>query len=192
LLGLLLIPQGAASIQLRVNYAVGEKMAYITIMTGTFESYNSTSSSQSISPNNFTSSASDIIEVVDFDGEYYTLNHTMALNGMQTSFSMLEKMSKTGFSSYVFNLGSTTQEAPNNGATSSSFLAQLLSKPEVKVGDTITVPYPSISGIATTGDLKITFKGYEDISTPAGTFRVFKVEMTSKNVSIHFDANNSK
>ncbi len=188
--GALLVPQGAASIQLSVNYMVGEKMAYTTVMTGTFESYNSTSSSQSISPRNFTSSASDIIEVVDFDGEYYTLNHTMALNDMQKSFSMLEKMSKTGYSLYVFNLGSTTQDASNNGVTSSSFLAQLLSKPEVKVGDTITVSYPSISGITTTGDLKITFKGYEDISTVTGTFRVFKVEMTSENVSMHLDTNN--
>jgi hypothetical protein len=188
--GAFLVPQGAASIQLSVNYTVGEKMDYTTVMTGTFESYNSTGSSQALSPKNFTSSASDTIEVVDFDGEYYTLNHTMALNDIQPSFSMLEKMSKTGYSSYVFNLGNTTQEAPNNGVTSSSFLAQLLTKPEVKVGDTITVPYPSISGIATTGDLKITFKGYEDISTPAGTFRVFKVGMTSENVSMHLDTNN--
>jgi len=190
--GALLIPQGAASIQLNVNYVVGEKMVYTTIMTGTFESYNSTSSAQAPSPKNYTESARDSIEVVGFDGECYTLNHTMALKDMHTSFSMLEKMNKTGYSSYVFNLRNSTQVAPSNGVTSSSFLTQLLSKPEVKVGDTITVPYPSISGIATTGDLKIAFKGYEDISTPAGTFRVFKVEMASENVSIHLDTNNSE
>ncbi len=186
----LLIPQGEASIQLNVNYAVGEKMVYVTIMSGTFESFNETSSSKSPSPKNYTASATDSIEVVDFDNECYTLNHTMTLNNIATAFSMLEKMNKTGYSSYIFNIGNRTQEAPNNGITSSSYLAQLLSKPEVKVGDTITVPYPAFSGITTNGDLKISFKGYEDVSTPAGTFRVFKVEMTSENITMHLDTSN--
>ena len=106
------------------------------------------------------------IEVINFDGEYYTLNHTitMTLGDKPFSFSTLEKMNKTGYSAYIFNLGNTTQEIPNTTITSNSYLTQLLNKPEVKVGDSINVPYPSISSsMAMTGDLTMTFKGFEDL-----------------------------
>jgi hypothetical protein len=181
----LLIPQGAASIPLNVNYTVGEKMIYNTAITGTFEVYNSTSPSMmGQPPNNVSVNAKQSIEVTDFDGEYYTLNHTttMMLNDKPFSFSTLEKMNKTGYSAYIFNLGNTTQEIPNTSITSNSYLTQLLNKPEVKVGDSINVP----SSMGLTGDLTITFRGIEDLTVPAGTYKVFRIDMTSNNLNMSF------
>jgi hypothetical protein len=187
----LLIPHGAAEIPLNVNYAVGEKMIYNTVSSGTFENNNSTIASKIPSSNNMTLTEEDRIEVVGFDGDSYTLNHTMALNDMPMTFSTLEKMNKTGYSTYIFSLGNTTQEVPNTSVTSSSYLAQLLSNPEVKVGDTVTVPFPAFIGVTTTGDLTLTFKGFENLTTGAGTFKVFRVDMTSNNVSMQLDGTNS-
>jgi hypothetical protein len=188
----LLIPQGAASIPLNVNYTVGEKMVYDATMTSSFQYGNSTLPTGITSqlPNNTSINMQQTIEVTGFDGEYYTLNHTMTLstNSKPLSISLTEKMNKTGYSAYLLNLGSTQQEIPNEGVTSTSYLAQLLSKPEVKVGDSVEVPFPSgNSSIGITGDLTMTFRGIQDLTVPAGTFKVFRIDITSNNLKMNYN-----
>lgn len=187
----LLIPQGAASIPLNVNYNVGEKMVYDTTMTSTFQYDNSALPTGTTSqlPNGTSIDMQQIIEVTGFDGAYYTLNHTMTMNtnNRPLSISLIEKMNKTGYSAYLLNLGSTQEEIPNNGVTSSSYLAQLLSKPEVKVGDSVEVPFPtSNSSIGITGDITMTFKGLQDLTVPAGTYKVFRIDITSNNLKMNY------
>ncbi len=193
LAGTLLIPQGAASIPLNVNYIVGEKMVYDATMTSSFQYGNSTLP-KGITPqlpNNTSIDMQQTIEVTGFDGEYYTLNHTITLstNSKPLSISLIEKMNKTGYSAYLLDLGSTQQEIPNDGVTSISYLAQLLSKPEVKVGDSVEVPFPSgNSTIGITGDLTMTFKGIQDLTVPAGTFKVFRIDITSNNLKMNYNS----
>jgi len=187
----LLIPQGAASIPLNVNYNVGEKMVYDTTMTSTFQYDNSPLPTGTTSqlPKSTNIDMQQIIEVTGFDGEYYTLNHTMTMstNSKPLSISLTEKMNKTGYSAYLLNIGNTQQEIPNNGVTSSSYLAQLLNQPEVKVGDSVNVPFPTgNSSIGVTGDLKMTFKGIEDLTVPAGTYKVFRIDITSNNLKMNY------
>jgi hypothetical protein len=188
----LLVPQGVAAIPLNVDYVVGEKMIYDSTVTASLQVHNSTTQpSMAGQLTNVTSKSTQSIEVTDFDGEYYTLNRTTAVtfNDKPYSYSMIEKMHKTGYSTYVLNLGNTTQEVPTTSVTSSSFLAQLLNKPEVKVGDTIHVSYPGISeNMQMTGDLTVTFGGIEDLTTPAGTYRVFKIDITSNDLSMTYKA----
>jgi hypothetical protein len=188
----LLVPKGTATIPLNVDYEVGEKMVYGTTLTMTFTEYNSTLTSGLTGqpPNDVSVNGEQIIGVIDFDGEYYTLNHTttMMLNGKPFSFSMLEKMNKTGYSTYIFNLGNTEQEVPDTSITSSSYLTQLLNRSEVKVGDTINVPFPSaVSSMGVTGDLTMTFKGFEDLTVPAGTYKVFRIDITSNNLGMNYN-----
>ena len=73
--------------------------------------------------------------------------------------------------------------------TSSSFLAQLLNKPQVKIGDTINVPYPAPTSqnMQITGDLTVTFGNIEDLTTPAGTYKVFKIDITSNNIKMNYN-----
>jgi hypothetical protein len=190
----LLIPQGASSIPLKVNYDVGEKMVYDTTMTSVFQYDNSTLPKGITSqlPNSTSIEMQQIIEVTGFDGEYYTLNHTMTMNTNNRplrplSFSLIEKMNKTGYSAYLLNLGNTQEEMPNNGVTSSSYLAQLLSKPEVKVGDTLEVPFPAgNSSVGITGDLTMAFKGLQDLTVPAGTYRVIRIDLTSNGLKMNY------
>jgi hypothetical protein len=188
----LLIPTGAASIPLNVNYAVGEKMVYTTATSLTLKVNNSTSpGNEGLTSNNMTISGKEILEVLGFDGEFYTLNNTVTMTegNIPFSYSTTEKMNKTGYSVSLVNLGNTSEEIPGNSLTSNQYLAQLLSKPEVKVGDTITIPYPAIasnisSNSQLTGDLTLTFKGFQDLTVPAGTYKVFRVDLTSNNLSM--------
>jgi hypothetical protein len=187
----LMIPQGSAIIPLNVNYTVGEKMVYDTTMTASFQYENSTLPNLNTGLTNSTNvNLNQTVEVTGFDGEYYTLNHTTTLNvaGKPISVSLIEKMNKTGYSTYLFNIGSTQQEIPNNGITSNFYLAQLLSKPEVRVGDSVEVPFPSVpnSSIGVTGDLTMTFKGVQNLTVPAGTYNVFRIDLTTNNLQINY------
>jgi hypothetical protein len=54
------------------------------------------------------------------------------------------------------------------------------------VGESINVPYPSIdsSNLQITGDLTVTFNSPEDLSVPAGTYHVFKIDLKSNNLKM--------
>jgi hypothetical protein len=50
----------------------------------------------------------------------------------------------------------------------------------VKVGDSVTVPFPSANvSFGITGTLTMTFGGIQEITVPAGTFKVFRIDVTS-------------
>ena len=144
----LLIPQGAASIPLNVNYTVGEKMVYTTSESLAMKVSNSTLPGTEGYPtnNNLTIPGTETMEVLSFDGEIYTINNTITMTegNIPFSFSTTEKMNKTGYTTSLLNLGNTSEEIPETSPTSSQYLAQLLSKPEVKVGDSVTIPYPAL------------------------------------------------
>ena len=185
----LLIPQGGAVIPLNVDYAVGEKMVYDSTIISSYDSF--ASGSGALIPKNITIDSQQTIEVTGFDGEYYILNHTMTMNlsNRPISFSMIEKMNKTGYSAYLLNLGSSQQEVPNSGLTSASYLAQLLNQPEVKVGDSVNVPFPTgNSSLGITGSLKMTFKGIEDLTVPAGTYKVFRIDISSNDLKMTYQS----
>jgi len=187
----LLIPQGAATIPLNVDYEVGEKMVYDTTMTLSFDDPDLTGSYAVMGWFNDTSvSAKQTVEVIAFDGEYYTLNQTtiMMLFDKSLKFSMLQRMNKTGCSTYLFNVGGTEHEIPDTSFDSNSYLTQLLSKSEAKVGDSIDVPFPSaISSIGMTGGLTMTFRGIEDLTVPAGTYKVFRIDIKSHDLSMSYN-----
>jgi hypothetical protein len=188
----LFAPLGQAVIPLNVDYTVGEKMVYDSTITASYDNAPpATTGPSAIMPKNTTINSQQTIEVTGFDGEYYTLNHTMTmnLNNKPISVSMIEKMNKTGYSAYLLNLGSTQQEIPNNGLTSTSYLAQLLNQPEVKVGDSVNVPFPTgSSSLGITGDLKMTFKGIQDLTVPAGTYKVFRIDITSNDLRMNYQS----
>jgi hypothetical protein len=196
----LFIPQGAAIIPLTVNYEVGEKMVYDTGYAMTFDLGNTPlPSGFTMLPLNSTSvNSTSSIEVIAFDGEFYTLNNTatIVLNQKPSSYSYISMMNKTGFSTYVLNLGSQgTQQVTTNTSLGNPYLAELLNRPEVKVGDTwqVKLPFSNSSSMQTTGELTVTFGGFEDLTVPAGTFRVFRVDIASHNLSMrnNIPGNNS-
>ncbi len=191
-----IVPQGSATIPLNVDYVVGEKMVYDTTLTMNYDFGSSLGGLTVNSPNSTTIAAQQTIEVMGFDDENYLLNHTITMNvlGQPVSYSITEKMNKTGYSTYLLDLGSIQQEVPSSGLEGNTFLAQLLSKPEVKIGDTVTIPFPSVNSsenIQTSGDLTMKFSGIEDLTVPAGTYRVFKIDITSNNLKMTLNPSDS-
>jgi hypothetical protein len=186
----LLVPQGVATIPLNVDYKVGEKMVYDTTMTMTFDEPDLTFPLAVTGWFNDTSvSAKQTVEVIAFDGEYYTLNQTttLILFDKPLRSSMLQKMNKTGCSTYLFNIGGIEHEIPDTSFDSNAHLIQLLNRSEVKVGDSIDVPFPNaVSSMGVTGGLVMTFRDIEDLTVPAGTYKVFRIDITSKDLSMSY------
>ena len=183
----LLIPQGAATIPLSVEYTVGEKMVYNTTETVTFQPDDtemSTDQSGQI-PNTIDINSTDIAEVLDFDGEYYTLNRTITgtLGHTPVSISFIERVNKTGYTGHF--LPGATEQVMTSNMSDNPFVTALLDKPEVKVGDTWQVPLSSgNSKVSITGVLTIKFGGIQDITVPAGTYRVFKIDFSSSDFTM--------
>jgi hypothetical protein len=187
----LLIPQGAAIIPLSVEYTVGERMVYDVTETVAMQMSNSTTGSAlGLSSNStVTMDSKTTVDVVDFDGEVYTLNHTlnMELLGKPVSFSYLEKVNQTGYTTMLLP-GATETLAPSIGSQD-PVLTGILGKSQVKVGDTWEIPLnANNASIGITGSLVLTFKGIQEITVPAGTYKVFRVDMTSKDVGMQTSA----
>ena len=171
------IPRGTGdSIPLSLNYQVGEEMVYNTTETGQSGQLNSTSSLHSTST----------LKVVSFDGEYYTLNRTITtMLNRPISVSMTEKINKTGYAKYF--LPGNTQNLFGN-SSSNPVLAALLSNPEAKIGDTWQIPLNTGNSTrGTAGSLTLTFAGIQDLTVPAGTYRVFRIDVSSSNLASHVD-----
>lgn len=174
----LLTPQGAATIPLKINYNIGEKMIYdadISVVMRGFNLPNTTGIG--LNQNSISTSATIALEVLSFDGETYTLNNTTTMNllGSTQSISMIQKINKTGFSTFMFN---TPNQELSYNTSMSSILTSLLDKPDVKVGETLQVPVPGLQG-----NLTLTFNGLEDLTVPAGTYKVYKVSISSDNLT---------
>ena len=188
--GVLLIPQGAATIPLIVNYTVGEKLVYDTTDSINYAVANSIlpPGNDGLTPNNATIPGQETMDVLSFDGEFYSINNTFTstIQNRPFSFSMLEKMNNSGYSAIIFNLGNSSEEIPS-GPFNNSHFAQLLNQPVVKVGDSVTVPYSEILGNSSLsklqGHLTLTFKGIQDLTVPAGTYKVFRIDLTSSMIT---------
>jgi len=178
----LLIPQGAAIIPLNVEYTVGEKMMYQTAEPLTYQPSNATTVVRPFVPDTGTVdlNATATVEVIAFDGETYTLNRTMTLDTGTSlvTASLIEKVNKTGYSTYLLAEGNAL--ASN---ASSNSLTALLERPEVKVGESWQIPLDSSNeNVSITGDMTLTFGGIQNITVPAGTYTVFRIDMSSSNV----------
>jgi hypothetical protein len=123
------------------------------------------------------------VEVTAFDGQYYTLKYTYVFTGgipsppANTSFT--HKVSRQGYTINAYQGAETT-----DNATANPFITGILNRSEVRVGDTWTIPIESSNPTSSSsGNMTLTFQGFEDITVPAGTFRVFKVNSVS-NITI--------
>jgi hypothetical protein len=177
----LLVPQGAAIIPLSVEYTVGEKLVYHTAETIVYQTSNTTAGLPPYGPTGTTNlNATTIVEVIDFDNETYTLNHTATLDtgAKPISASFIEKVNKTGYSIYLAVEGNVL--TPN---ATSSIITGLLERPEVKVGESWQIPLTSTSAhVTVTGSMTLTFAGIENITVLAGTYQVFRIDAASSNV----------
>jgi hypothetical protein len=162
------------TIPLSYNYTPQEEMTYNITMTG------SSSTGQNISTPIIESLS---IYVISFDGENYTINETATIpmpSGAPISYSTTVKMNKTGYST---NLNSTS--GLQSAFSMFGSVWPFGQKTEAKVGETIQVPLNETSSYySLNGTITLKFGEVQNITVPAGEYRVFKIDISSGNISM--------
>ena len=170
-----------AFIPLDIDFKVGEKMIYDITQTTNYASEENSSQSHSI-----IDSTKEILEVTDFNGESYTLNHTVLDLNQSIRTLYTETLSKNGTSTLHMDVGGdTVNESGGMYEFVSNVLELVTKRPQVRVADSWSIPYESSSD-EVSGNLVITFYGFENLTVPAGTYNVFKVDIKSDNIIVHY------
>jgi hypothetical protein len=167
--GFVFLPQyGSAAILLRYHYAVGEDMTYnVTTVTYLHNSENNTS----------TTMGTFNLFVTSFDGENYTINENSIFGRISQNDTF--KVNASGRLT-IINGSASLFESSNM----LSNLETLSQKSEVSAGQTWQVPLESESpSIALEGNLTCTVGPIQSIQVPAGTYKVFRLDVSSNNIT---------
>lgn len=160
-------------VALGIKYNRGDKMTYeidVTMtMTGQELSYNMTQK----------------IEVLDKENGIYTLRTTSIL--MNQTYSITMRISELGHMVEVLDVPPEFQQfissfsfMPGNGLYFPS--------DETKVGDSWQIPIDTQTEVFNiTGTINNKLASIQSINVPAGTYQVFKLEITSSEVTIEFE-----
>jgi len=187
----LFVPQALGSfIELSLNYTVGEKMTYQSTNTVTNQMSN-TSINVETNPLSQTYNSTGTYEILGFDGENYTINLTITseLNGKTLSIPITTNT--TTKTQYYKNLLPAGSPAFFLNASSSPTLEAYLTKSQVKAGDTWQIPVSTgNASLGLTGELTLKFSAIQEITVPAGTYKVFVVELSSKDLTMHISPGN--
>ena len=186
-----LVPQAfGTAIALSLNYTVGEKMVYTTTNTVTNQMSN-TSINMETNPISDSYNSTSSYEILSFDGETYTikLKVTSEINGKTLSIPLTTNISKTNYYKDFLSIGGAPQFFSN--VSGNPTLASYFAKTQVNVGETWQFPVSTgNSSLGVTGELTISYGEIQELTVPAGTYKVFIVEISSNALIMHVSADN--
>ena len=185
------VPQAlGASLELGLNYSVGEKMTYLSTNTVTNKMSN-TSINVETNPLTQTYNSTGTYEILSFDGENYRIKLTVTaeLNGKALSIPITTNT--TTKAQYYNNLLPAGSPAFFLNNSSNPTLEAYLSKSQIKIGETWQFPVSTgNASLGLTGEITLKFSGIQEITVPAGTYKVFVVELSSSNLIMHISPDN--
>jgi hypothetical protein len=170
-------------------------MVYDTTQTGMDGGFNFQSGQMQMNQN-FSVNSMDTQEVQSFYGQTYAINHSVVLfvaGSDEFTSTYLEQINKTGYSQIISSTVTPTVSptlSPNQTCFNESAfnpVLAFLAVPEVKVGDTkvIQIPTENTKNIMN-GNVTLTFVDIQNVTVPAGTFKVFRVDSASKDTTQTF------
>ena len=179
----------AEAIPLSLNYEVGERMVYVTSGVVTIQRYNATNDKTATETMNTNSSLS--LDVVSFDDETYTLNNTITLDiqGRPVTSNITTKVNKTDYAKNFLS-GEALRLLYN--LTSDTFAYEKLTLPQAEVGDSLQIQVKTGNeSIGMTGTLTLKFASIENIIVPAGTYKVFRIDYDTSDLTAHANLQSS-
>ncbi len=167
------VPQSSANtISLGVHYTQGEKLTY-DMTTSVSSNGNSTTV-------NLSQKSVLTVEVVSIQGDTYSLNYTMISNalGSSVTISKILEVKESQMVTTLALLPVALQIAAASGNNTGPLMTAAFDQSTAKVGDTWTIPVTN-SGASTADNLTVTFKAIQDLSVPAGNYRVFRIDYST-------------
>ncbi len=172
---LLAPPSNASVIKLGVHYKEGEKLIYDIAVSSTSSGEIGNSSL------NLSIQGTLTVDVLKVEGDTYTLNYTTSLSslGYSVTTSHATQVQSTDMVNLLTLLPVALQQyAPTNDTT--PLATAIFSQTEAKVGDTWQIPLSTPeSGSTETSNMTVTFAAIQDLSVPAGNYRVFKTDFSA-------------
>ncbi len=179
-----------SSISLGLNYTVGEKMTYLTTNTVTNKMSN-TSINAETNPLTQTYNSTGTYEILSFNDDAYTIKLTITseLNGKPLSIPITTNT--TTKTQYYNNLLPAGSPAFFLNASGNPTIEAYLTKAQVKVGESWQIPVSTgNASLGLTGEITLKFSSIQEISVPAGIYKVFIVELSSKDLTMHISPDN--
>jgi hypothetical protein len=165
-------------IPLTYDYTPGEEMTYN--MTDNITNLAAYPGSQNVSE-----TGTMALDVISFDGENYTINETYAFQILNSKYAayITYAINKTG---YITPINSTA-EAQALFSWFSNFQS-IFQKNETTAGETWQIPLNTLSqnnsNVTFNGILTETFGDVQNVTVPAGTYRVFSVVFSGTNLTM--------
>jgi hypothetical protein len=161
-----LLPKGeATTLSVGLNYSKGERMTYES--KGTVSALGQTVPQEG---------AIDM-EVLDFDGENYTISYTVQSGTQEFSYST--KVNKTGYILEYSGLPPEYQQMYSSMVGMPGF-GSYFQKEEVKVGESFQIPiYLHTENFLFIGIANYRISEIKSITVPAGTYDVFRMDTTA-------------
>lgn len=175
---MLVPPSNADVISLGVQYSAGEKLTYDVSTSISTQGANSSS--------NLVSQSTLTVDVVSFDGETYALNYTSSTSdgGYSYSNSQIIDVKASEMITVLALLPIGLQLADVETNNTNPFVTAVFDQSTAKVGDTWQVPLTTGEpGYSQTENLTVTFKAIQDLTVPAGTFKVFRIDFSAAQTS---------
>lgn len=179
-------PLGSSSLELGLNYAVGDHMVYETTNVVTNQMVNTSLSLPGVTKSqSFNSTIT--MDVLSANSENYTINEAMTTNPLILKNPLPPLKLNITKASYYNNFIAPGAPLIFYNATDPTILAYL-SQPSVKVGDVWNIPVNTgNASLGLTGEVTLRFAGIQAFTTPAGTFQTMRIEVSSSVLSLHSD-----
>jgi hypothetical protein len=193
LASIIMVPPGQGiSMNLGLNYTVGESMVYQTIYLDKYM-VNNTLQSQTGDLTGLGSTWGDnLTETLDVIGETsqnYTINYTL-WDRPDRNIELSTLTLNISKDSYYTNLVASNGPQIFYNYTSNPTLTAYLKSGSVAVDDYWILPINTGNpNQGLTGEVTLTFTGFQDLTVPAGTYRVMRIEIQSSTLTIHSDNN---
>jgi hypothetical protein len=194
LASIIMVPPGQGkSMNLGLNYTVGESMVYQSTITLNQTAVNGILELQigyltglgGTAHTNFT----ETLEVIGETSQYYTVNYTL-WDRPETNLHLPALKLNVTKDSYYQNLLASDGYQIFYNYTSNPTLTAYLTSGSVAVGDYWILPINTNNpNQGLTGEITLTFTGFQDLTVPSGTYRVMHIEIQSNTLTVHSDNN---
>jgi hypothetical protein len=176
------VPQGLGeNIPYSLSFNVGENLTY------------SLSATVSANGQQVTETGNMNMSVVSFDGENYTINEPTHIEaeGVPYDTSVTLIMNKAGQMVGTPNLPSQLQNAYSI-IQGSPMTPMFFNRTEIQVGQTYKFPISfSNSTMNISGTVNIKVADIENVTVPAGTYKTFKLELSTSNFQVSSQGNSA-
>ncbi|MCL2477814.1 hypothetical protein [Candidatus Bathycorpusculum sp.] len=172
--------------ELRLNYAVGERMVYEHTNIATNQMPN-TELPLPDTTNSVNSDSTLIIEVLSENSNSYTVKQTRAMTpGFGVAIPPITL--SIDKASYYKNFVDPQGQFLFFNADSNPTLLAYLAKDKITIGDVWIIPVNTgNASLGLTGEVTLTFADTQEIPVPAGIFQTMRIEITSKDLLYHSD-----